>query len=88
MNVIQHLVIAIGVLVILLAIIGVSVSSLLKGNALPKWAKFNPSDSWGFVWIDKKRWQNSSGSNSDNNIFYQRHLASHKSHVQICIFRC
>jgi hypothetical protein len=56
MNTIQHLVIAIGVLVILLAAIGVSVASLLKGGALPKWARFNPNDSWGFMWIDKKRW--------------------------------
>jgi len=54
-------IIAVGVILVLLSIFGVSFSAINKATKMPKWAKFNPSKNWGKpgtkfynFWLNKK----------------------------------
>ena len=55
-------IIGIVILLVLLSMFGVSFSAITKGSKLPKWAKFNSNDNWGFPgtpicdWFDRNKW--------------------------------
>jgi len=55
MEEIIFLVIAIAVLIMIMAKIGMPISAISRASKLPIWARFKASDSWGASWIDDRR---------------------------------
>lgn len=50
------MIIMIGILIVVMAAIGMPLSGIIKASKLPAWAKANPATPWGIVWFDDKQW--------------------------------
>ena len=50
------LIIAVAVLIVVMAALGMPLSGIIKASKLPASAKWNPNNSWGIEFFDKNNW--------------------------------